>query len=288
MHYKNFMKYKLKMDLQLFAHAAQERYSDLVLAKLRKTTIFSSLFNTRYEGTPTAGAVKVPVRDTEVKVGDYDKSAGGSLSDGTTTYQTLTIDKDKYVNELIDGYDAAAVPDNLVADRLDSAGYAMGVSFDTDLITLLTTKGTASSNTTALTKDTIYDSIVDEVAALKKKGLKPEEMWLAVTNETYALLLKSPEFIKASDLGDNVVQNGRVGRIAGLDVYETNNIADSTKVEYIIGNRIFCHFVDEWMVPVTVNDLKDGKHIGASAVQGRRVYGMMVSRPTTVTIKKHA
>lgn len=288
MYYKDFMKYKLTMDLQLFAHAAQERYSNLVLAKLRKTTIFSSLFNTRYEGTPTAGAVKVPVRDTEVKVGDYDKSAGGSLSDGTTTYQTLTIDKDKYVNELIDGYDAAAVPDNLVADRLDSAGYAMGVSFDTDLITLLTTKGTAAADTTALTKDTIYDSIVDEVAALKKKGLKPEEMWLAVTNETYALLLKSPEFIKASDLGDNVVQNGRVGRIAGLDVYETNNIADTTKVEYIIGNRIFCHFVDEWMVPVTVNDLKDGKHIGASAVQGRRVYGMMVSRPTTVTLKKHA
>lgn len=125
MHYKKFMKYKLKMDLQLFAHAAQERYSDLVLAKLRKTTIFSSLFNTRYEGTPTAGAVKVPVRDTEVKVGDYDKSAGGSLSDGTTTYQTMNIDKDKYVNELIDGFDAASVPDNLVADRLDSAGYAM-------------------------------------------------------------------------------------------------------------------------------------------------------------------
>ena len=41
-------------------------------------------------------------------------------------------------------------------------------------------------------------------------------------------------------------------------------------------------------MPVTVNDLKDGKHIGASAVQGRRVYGMMVSRPTTVTLKKHA
>lgn len=73
MHYKDFMKYKLTMDLQLFAHAHQERYSNLVLAKLRKTTIFSSLFNTRYEGTPTAGAVKVPVRDTEVKVGDYDK-----------------------------------------------------------------------------------------------------------------------------------------------------------------------------------------------------------------------
>lgn len=288
MHYKDFMKFMLTMDLQLFAHEPQERYSSLVLAKLRKTTIFSSLFNTRYEGTPTAGAVKVPVRDTEVTVGDYNKSTGGALSEGSTTYKTLTIDKDKYVNELIDGYDSASVPDNLVADRLDSAGYAMGVSFDTELITLLTTKGTASSNTTELTKTTIYESIVDEVAALKKKGLNSTEMWLAVTNETYALLLKSPEFIRASDLGDNVVQNGRVGRINGLDVYETNNIPDDSNVEYIIGNKVFCHFVDEWMVPVTVNDLKDGKHIGASAVQGRRVYGMMVSRSDTVTVKKKA
>lgn len=276
------------MNLQLFAHEPQERYSNLVLAKLRKTSIFTSLFNNRYEGTPTAGAVKIPVRDTEVVVGDYDKVNGGSLSQGSTTYKTLTIDKDKYVNELIDGYDAASVPDNLVADRLDSAGYAMGISLDSELVSLLITNGTASADTAALTKDTIYASIVDETAVLKKKGLKIDEMWLAVTNETYALLLKSPEFIKASDLGDSVVQNGRVGRIAGLDVFETNNIPDDKKVEYIIGNRVFCHFVDEWKVQVGVQDLKDGEHIGASAVQGRRVYGDMISRPETVTVKKTA
>ena len=275
------------MELQLFAgHEAQERYSKLVLAKLRKTAIFISLFNRKYEGDPTAGAVKIPVRDTEVEVGDYDKANGGELKTGTTTYKTLNIDKDKYVNELIDGYDAQSVPDNLVADRLDSAGYSMGISLDSELINLLVTSGTASANTDALTKDTIYDSIVDEVAALKKKGLNPSEMWLAVTNETYATLVKSPEFIKASDLGDDVVKNGRVGRVNGVDVYETNNIPDSTNVEYVIGNNVFCHFVDEWMVQVGVSDLKDGKHIGASAVQGRRVYGDTISRPETVTVKK--
>lgn len=277
------------MELQLFAgHEAQERYSNLVLAKLRKTAIFVSLFNRKYEGDPTAGAVKIPVRDTEVEVGDYDKANGGDLKTGTTTYKTLPIDKDKYVNELIDGYDAQSVPDNLVADRLDSAGYSMGISLDSELINLLVTSGTASGDTATLTKDTIYDSIVDEVAALKKKGLNPSEMWLAVTNETYATLVKSPEFIKASDLGDDVVKNGRVGRVNGVDVYETNNIQDSTNVEYVIGNNVFCHFVDEWMVQVGVNDLKDGKHIGASAVQGRRVYGDIISRPETVTVKKKA
>lgn len=276
------------LHLQYFAHEPQERYSNMVLAKLRKIAIFVGLFNNRYEGTPTAGAVKIPVRDAEVEVGDYDKVNGGDLKTSSTTYKTLPIDKDKYVNELIDGYDAASVPDNLVADRLDSAGYSMGISLDSELIALLVAEGTASANTTALTKSTIYDSVVDEVAALKKKGLRPEELWLAVTNETYALLLKSPEFIKASDLGDKVVQNGQVGRIAGLDVYETNNIPDDLNVEYVIGNRVFCHFVDEWKTQVDINDLKDGKHIGASAVQGRRVYGDTISRPDTVTVKKKA
>ena len=278
-----------KINLQLLAHEPQERYSSLVLAKLRKTSIFTRLFNNRYEGTPTAGAVKIPVRDTEVAVKDYDKAAGGELTIGSTTYKTLPIDKDKYVNELIDGYDAKSVPDNLVADRLDSAGYSMGISLDSELVNSLADKGTATANTEALTAETIYNSIVDETAKLKKKGLKAEEMWLAVTNETYALLLKDKDhFIRATDLGDSVVQNGRVGRIAGVDVYETNNIPDESNIEYILGNNVFCHFVDEWKVPVAIADLKDGKHIGASAVQGRRVYGHMISRPETVTVKKKA
>lgn len=282
------MHYKKLLDLQFFAHEPQERYSSMVLAKLRKTSIFVHLFNRRYEGQPTAGAVKIPVRDTEVAVDDYDKVAGGELKTGSTTYKTLPIDKDKYVNELVDGYDAESVPDNLVADRLDSAGYSMGIELDSELVNLLAEKGTASDDTVALTKETIYASIVNEVTKLKKKGLKPNELWLAVTNEVYAIILQSPEFVKASNLGDSVVQNGMVGRINGVNVYETNNIPDELNIEYILGNNVFCHFVDEWMVPVAVNDLKDGKHIGASAVQGRRVYGDMISRPETVTVKKKA
>lgn len=282
------MKYKQLLDLQFFAHDPQERYSNMVLAKLRKTAIFVNLFNRRYEGSPTAGAVKIPVRDAEVEVGDYDKVAGGELKTSSTTYETLPIDKDKYVNELIDGYDAASVPDNLVADRLDSAGYSMGISLDSELINLLVADGTASADTAALTPETIYASVVNELAKLKKLGLRIEEMWLAVTNEVYAILLQSPEFIKASALGDTVVQNGQVGKIAGLPVYETNNIPDNSNVEYIIGNRVFCHFVDEWKVNVAINDIKDAAHIGASAVQGRRVYGRKITRKNTVTVKKKA
>lgn len=271
-------------------HELRERYSEAILAKLRAETIFLPLMNRRYEGNPTAGAVKIPVRDTEVTVKDYDVVAGVEMTTSTTTYKVLPIDKAKSVNELIDGYEAAAVPGNLVADRLDSAGYSLAKTIDDSIFNMITTTSgiTELDNTTASTVETIYANIVDAVQAAKKKHLRPNEMWLVVDNPTYGLLLKDKDhFVTAvQGGGNNVVQNGRVGRIAGVDVYESQNFPADTDIEFILGNSIFAHFVDEWGVPVGIYDLADGKHIGASAVQGRRVYGEKLSRPETFFIKK--
>lgn len=272
----------------------QERYAKMVLAKLRKDSIFQGLANKRYEGTATAGAVKVPVRQ-EVAVNAYDIDNGTTLTRGTTTYKTLVIDNDRAVNELIDGYVAAAVPDNLVAERLDSAGYSMAKSTDDDIVNMFFKKTgsdydniTVLSSTTALTKADAYDAIVDAVQKAKKLGLNVNEMWLAVTNDFYATLLKTPEFIKASDLGDAVVQSGVVGRIAGVNVYETNNIPDSAKCEFILGNNVYFHYIGEFKVAISINDLKDGVHIGASAIQGRYVDGFGVTDKNTILVKFHA
>lgn len=263
----------------------QKRYSQLVLAKQRKTSVFVNLFNRNYDGTPTAGAVQIPVRDKEVEVKDYDKVNGAELSTSTTSYITLPIDHDASVNELIDKHTAAAVPDNLVAERLDSAGYSMGLEIDTNLGNALL-ECTAIKDTAALTPETIYKAVINARTEARKAHLKSAEMWLAVSPDTYGLLLQCEKFTQASNLGDQTVQNGVVGKIAGISVYEVDNLSDET-VDFILGNRIFCHYVDDWAVPVSVNDLADGKHIGACAVQGRNVYGYKVSKPTTVFVRKH-
>ena len=113
-------------------HILQERYSQLVMAKLRAELMLKDgvVFNNDYEGDPKAGAVKIPKRDTEVAVSDYDKANGITGTTGATAYETMLIDKDKAVNEIIDGYDADAVPDDLVADRLDSGAYALALLID--------------------------------------------------------------------------------------------------------------------------------------------------------------
>jgi len=265
------------------AHALQDRYSRLVDAKLRFELVKKDgvVFNTRYEGDPKAGNVKIPVRDTEVTVSNYNKAQGVAGTIGTTTYLDLAIDKDKAVNEIIDGFDAAAVPDNLVADRLDSATYSLALQMDTDATTLLETEAT-SLGTGSLTKTNIYETIVNARTALSTaKVPNDNRRFLLVTPATMALVLKSPEFISASNLGDEVKQTGIVGRIAGFNVIEDATLSATTN--FIAGHPDWCARVSEWQVPVHLQDINgSGTYIGASAVQGRKVYGMKVTKAATL------
>lgn len=271
------------------AHEAQERYSALVDVKLRATLVKKDgvIFNNRYEGDPKAGAVKVPVRDTEVTVGDYDKQNGATATHGDTSYITVTIDKDKAVNEIIDGYSAAAVPDNLLADRLDSAGYSLALQMEKDATAVLEAGATQYGDTTALTKDTVYEAIVGVRTSMSKANVPNDnKRWLLVTPDVYALVLTCPEFIKASDLGDAVVQTGAVGRISGFNVFEDNTLT-AASTEFIAGHPDWCTRVKEWAVDVHVQDINgSGKYIGASAVQGRKVYAHAVTKKSTLFIKK--
>lgn len=271
------------------AHEAQVRYSNLVDLKLRKTLVkkVGVICNNRYEGSPKAGSVKVPVRDTEVAVNDYDKVKGAKQTSGDTTYLTVNIDHDKAVNEIIDGFDAESVPGDLVADRLDSAGYSLALQMEKDASEELTTGGTALADTAALTKATVYEKIVDARTQLSNAYVPTNDRWLLVSPDTYALLLKSPEFIKASDLGDAVVQTGAVGRVAGFNVFEDTTLGD--KVDFVAGHPNWFTRVEEWTEPVAVNDLKgSGTYIGACAVQGRKVYAHKVTKAAAILVKKHA
>lgn len=265
------------------AHTPQERYSKLVSAKLRNELVLKDgfVFNNDYEGSPSAGAVKIPVRDTEVQVSDYDKANGITATNGDTSYTTLNIDKDKAVNEIIDGFDAASVPANLVADRLDSAGYSLAVQLDTDGGTTLLA-GSTATGVEQLTKDNIYDTIVDLRTAMSKAKIPNDgKRYLLAKPETMALILKSPEFIKASSLGDAVVQTGAVGKIAGFLVAEWND--NTANLAMLAGHPRFATRVNEWSVPVKLQDLSgSGKYIGASAVQGRMVYGHKVLRQAAI------
>lgn len=282
------------------AHLNQERWATLVDAKLRNqlVTVDNLIFNNRYEGTPTSGKVKIPVRDTEVAVKTYDKASGIDPEAGSTAYLTLDIDQDEAVNELIDGYDAASVPDGIIADRLDSAGYSLALSIDKKSIGALegATGANISATKTAATESNAYKLALEAKRVLGRKGVPAAGRFMIASPEYLEVLMLDDHFIKQGDLSQELVQQGVVGRIAGFNVFESNNMdyesttrvaSKKTTTEFICGHPNWCHRVMEWQVPVHLQDLSgSGNFIGASAVQGRKIYGLKISKPQILYIKR--
>ena len=274
------------------------RYSNLVDTKTRVQLQLKDgvVFNNRYEGDPTAGGVKIR-KSGAATIVDYDKSNGVALTEGASQWITISEFKDKAVSEIIDGFNAAAVPDGLVADRLDEAGYGMALVLDTDGAKELVSGGTTLADTTALTKSNIYGKIVDMRTALTKAGVPNDgQRYILVSPDAMAYILKSDEFTPASTLGDVVKGTGIVGTIAGFNVIESANLGTVTtgegqeavtrNVEFVAGHPAYATRVNEWAVPVHVQDLSgSGKYIGASAVQGRKVYAHKVTNANAILVK---
>ena len=264
------------------AVALQDRYSKLVEAKLAAEIVQKDgvVWNNDYEGDPKAGAVKIPVRGAATVV-SYNKASGATKSYTAGSYDTITIDKDKAVNEVIDGYDISAVPDNIVANRLTAAGEGLALQINTDGTTELLDKATVVGQSTATSASNIYDRFVDIGKAMTKAYVPLNGRWALVNPDTMAFLRKSSQFTAASQLGDTVKQTGAIGMIAGFMVFEDATLPEHANA--ICGHKNWCCRVNEWAVNVHLQDLNgSGDYIGASAIQGRRVYAHKVTNSAAV------
>lgn len=265
-------------------HKRRETYANEVLAMAKSKVNIYDDFSTDYEIDGATGQINVPTRSAEVTISDYDILNGVALTQSATDYKVLPIDKNYAINELIDGYEAEAVPDNLRANRIEAAGYSLGLKKENMAITELVTKGTRSSDTTALTEADAYKKIAAEIANMKKRNMEVASMRVVVNADTELLLLTDSKFANTSGtLGAELVREGVIGKINGVAVKPNYLLPEG--VEFIIYDKRFTQKYEVWSVEPSINDIKDGKHIGASALQGRQVGGLMVTNALGVQVK---
>lgn len=264
-------------------HNRKATYANQVLAMARTETNIYDDFSTDYEKDEVTGKIMVPTRNGDVKVSDYDVLNGIELTQSKTDYIELPVDQDYGVNELIDGYEAEAVPDNIKAQRIESAGFSIGTKKENLAIAALM-KGTISPDKEAVTESNVYKKIAAEIANMKKRGMKVKNMRVAISSDTELALLTDEKFSNtASTIGAELVREGVIGKIAG--VATKPNYLMPANVEFIIYDKRFCQKYEVWKKEPAINSLADGKHIGASALQGRQVGGVMVTNPLGVQIK---
>lgn len=252
---------------------------------MRPSLKIRNTFSSDYIGDPTAGAVNVPVRNTDVTVRDYDIKNGLTLEQSATDYKNIPITKNKGINELIDGYEASAVPDNLMAQRLESASYSSAKTLEDDAIAALLATNTASTQPDC-TKDNVYENIVKDIAKIAKLGVDKNRMYVAIAYDTESMLLTDEKYSNtSSQIGAELAREGVVNKINGVKVI-TQDLGKG--VEYIVYATEWCQKIDEWKVNPTVVDLTSGssEYIGASALKGRFVYEDVVTDAKAVIVKK--
>ena len=265
-------------------HKRRETYANEVLAMAKSKVNIYDDFSTDYEIDGATGQINVPTRSAEVTISDYDILNGVALTQSATDYKVLPIDKNYAINELIDNYEAEAVPDNLRANRIEAAGYSLGIKKENMAISALVNGGTTSSDTTALTKSDAYEKIAKEIANMKKRNMEVASMRVVINADTELLLLTDDKFANtAGTLGAELVREGVIGKINGVAVKPNYLLPEG--VEFIIYDKRFAQKYEVWSVEPSIQDIKDGKHIGASALQGRQVGGLMVTNALGVQVK---
>lgn len=214
-----------------------ELWSARLLYALENSHVATNLVNRNYEGVITNQGDTVHINSIgAVTVKDYTKNT--NIADPevlTTADQTLDIDQAKYFNFQVDDVEKAQISGEIIDTAMGRSAYALADVSDAFLLKTIA-NGVASANKigakatlTALTASNVYENIVKMRTLLDKANVPTTGRTIVVPPEVYALLLLDDRFAKSgSDSGQNALLNGMVGRVAGFDVFMSNNCVSGT------------------------------------------------------------
>jgi N4-gp56 family major capsid protein len=254
-----------------------EIWSKKLSVLLDKSGVMMQCINRDYEGEIKNSGDTVHIRTYgSVTVKTYSGSI--TYDDLTSPLQDLTIDQKKYFAFKVDDVSKAQSNIDIMAGYLQRAKVAIDLAKDTFLLAKHVdvpsgnTVGTESVPI-ALTKDNIYTNFVTiakllkKANAVKKDGKSP---FIIINPDIEALLVQAPEFIQANQIGDKVIREGSIGRIAGLDVLVCTNFeAVGGKLYIMAGTNDAITFASQ-VVEVESIRLQDSFD---TAVRGLYVYG---------------
>lgn len=218
-----------------------ELWSARLLQGLEKSHVATNLVNRDYEGQIRNQGDKVNINTlSDVAIKTYTPNSDiASPDDLTTTKQQLEITEADYFNIQLDDVDRVQTAGELMDTAMRNVAYKMNDKTDSFILGKIAS-GVASGNiigTTEspiqVTKNNIYESIIEMRTKLDKANVPTSGRTIIIPPEIYALLLQDERFVKSDAVaGQNVLVNGLVGRVAGFDVFESNNVVYDTNNKF--------------------------------------------------------
>lgn len=268
-------------------------WSARLLVALRKAHVAGNLVNRDYEGEIRREGDSVKITSiNDVTIGTYTAHSDITVEDIDDATRSLIIDQAKYFAVELDDIERAQHKKgggSPLDQAVNNAAYQLSDTSDAFLLDLMndaaegtsTDLGTVAIHTTA---KNLYDAFVDLGVTLSNNNVPKQGRFVVVSPAVLGRLVKLDLLIGSGDeLGASTRTSGWVGRIAGMDVYESNNLpavtdAAATGGLAIAGYRGATTFAEQI---VSVEAARMEKRF-ADMVKGLHVYGAKVVRPTAV------
>lgn len=272
-----------------------ELWNARLLYALEKAHVATNLVNRNYEGEISNHGDTVHINTIgAITVKSYTKNTDIDAPETlTTTDQTLVIDQAKYFNFQVDDVDKVQAAGELVDTAMGRAAYALADVSDAYLLGVIAA-GAAAGNTigsaaapVALTASNVYENIVKLKTKLDKANVPNTGRTIVVPPDVHSLLLLDDRFAKSTaTAGQEALINGLVGRIAGFDVFMSNNVktgtgTDTGKTPYF---EITAQITDAttYAEQIIKTEAYRMESRFADAVKGLHVYGAKVTDGTKI------
>lgn len=274
-----------------------EIWSGKLQVKFYKTTVFSEIANTDWEGEIKGQGDKVHIRTIPtITINSYAKGDNLTNQVPTSTPIELLIDKGKYFAVVLDDVDAVQTDIKLMDTFTNDATQQMKIAIDADVLDGVKaaaatankggTAGVISGNLNlgtdasprAITKDNILDLFLDAGQALDEQNVPEDGRYLVIPSWAAAMVKRS-DLKQAYLTGDSVspLRNGKLGMIDRFMVYVSNNLPKTGDGDsYLLaGTKDAITFASQM---TNVETLRAQSTFG-NIVRGLNVYGYNVTKP---------
>jgi N4-gp56 family major capsid protein len=217
--------------------------------------------------------------------------------DGSTL--ALTVDQFRYFNVMIDDVNKAQVNVNLLDGFAQRAGVGMAQTMDA----FVAGKMVAAATVNHLGTDAVpiivkadgsgdftpYELAVEIEAQLEESNAPSGNHWMVVNPSLMKEIRKDDAFIKASEMGAEMVRNGVIGQISGIELLTTTRVPTSAGSggSPVPNNKILAgagNYATTFANQVTEMKAYEPERRFGDATKGLEVYGAKVLEPETLSV----
>lgn len=257
-----------------------KQYSAYMQAIYHGTHVVPLIANRDYDGDINKPGDTVYIRKKpSISTFDYtigqDLEKQASLADDVIT---LSIDYGTYFNVPINDVDEFLSDIDIQLAVADEGAVAIGDKIEQRVLQTIYASGTTTLTASALDSSTAIKYFRQAAMSLQQLNVPDNDLWAVIDPITYYFITGSSLNVATTTGGINKTLNTYKveGKIAGFDVYVSNNLLAGTSTSKILfGHRDALAFASKFQKAEVVRDTKDFADLLRTLV----VYGFKVVKP---------